>query len=190
MMIWWIAIGFISRLIIHIPDATPITTLALLAPSFFSLRQSLLMILSVLFISDLWLHFLCHYPILGSWSFFNFSGWCGVVLLGNAHPAGCASEGAKKIMSLIIFSIGASFLFWVWTNFGTWCTTTLYSHTISGLMTCYYAALPFLRNSMIGTVCWSGVIISILRSPSYQLRTEVHMYTQIIQFKDMGNDAR
>lgn len=149
MIIWWIAIGFISRLIIHIPDATPITTLALLAPRFFSLRKSLLMILTILATSDLFLHFLFSYTVFGSWSFFTYSGWCGVVLLGSAFT------NAGKIMNFIFLTIGASFLFWIWTNFGTWCATSLYPHNIVGLMECYYAALPFLRNSVIGAVCWT-----------------------------------
>lgn len=156
MMIWWITIGFLSRLIIHIPDATPITTLALLAPSFFSLRKSLLMIISILAMSDLCLHFLFHYAVFGSWSFFTYSGWCGVVLLGGINRA---VESAKK---MIIFTIGASLIFWIWTNFGTWCATSLYPHHMTGLIECYYAALPFLGNSVVGAVCWSSVIIYIV----------------------------
>lgn len=154
MIIWWIAIGFISRLVIHIPDATPITTLALLAPRFFSLRKSLLMILSILVTSDLCLHFLFQYDVFGSWSFFTYSGWCGVVLLGGVNRI---AESAKK---MITFAISASFLFWVWTNFGTWCATSLYPHNVAGLAECYYAALPFLRNSIIGAIGWSCVIIT------------------------------
>lgn len=157
MIIWWIAIGFISRLIIHIPDATPITTLALLAPSFFTLRKSLLMILIMLVTSDLFLHSVFHYPAFGSWSFFTYSGWCSVVLLGEIKRI---TESTKK---MITFSIGASFLFWAWTNFGTWCATSLYPHNIAGLIECYYIALPFLRNSMVGAVCWGAMIFIFLR---------------------------
>lgn len=157
MLAWWIVIGVISRLIIHIPDATPITTLALLAPRFFSLRKSLLMILAILVTSDLFLHFLFYYPVFASWSFFTYSGWCGVVLLGGINRI---AESAKK---MITFTVGASFLFWVWTNFGTWCATSLYPHNIAGLIECYYVALPFLRNSMIGAMCWGAMIYILLR---------------------------
>ncbi len=165
MIIWWIAIGFLSRLIIHIPDATPITTLALLAPSFFSLRKSLLMMLIMLVTSDLFLHFLFHYTAFGSWSFFTYSGWCAVVLLGSINRL---AESAKN---MIIFTIGASLLFWLWTNFGTWCATSLYPHNIAGLVECYYAALPFLRNGIIGAIAWSCMIMYyLLRIISHPIR--------------------
>lgn len=156
MMIWWIAIGFISRLIIHTPDATPITTLALLAPRFFSLRQSLLMILSILITSDLGLHLLFQYPIFGSWSFFTYSGWALITLLGNFLSR------RTGVLQLLFLSATAAMIFWLWTNLGTWCATSLYPHNMPGLITCYYDALPFLSNNVISAMSWSGAIYIFL----------------------------
>ncbi len=105
--------------------------------------------------------FALHYAAFGSWSFFTYSGWCAVVLLGSINRL---AESAKN---MIIFTIGASLLFWLWTNFGTWCATSLYPHNITGLIECYYAALPFLRNSALGAMCWSCMIMYyLLQIPS------------------------
>ncbi|MBM3818918.1 MAG: hypothetical protein FJW14_07875 [Acidimicrobiia bacterium] len=41
-------------------------------------------------------------------------------------------------------------LFYVVTNFAVWASTTLYPLTWAGLVTCYIAALPFFRNSLLG----------------------------------------
>jgi len=149
----WILVAVIGRLVIHIPDVTPLTSLCLLAPTVFSKRNSLLIIFCSLLLSDLCLHFIFHYAVLGSWTLFNYSGWSAVVLLGVLF--------AKKptVFRALSFTVYGSLIFWVWSDFGTWCTSTLYAHTINGLMDCYIAALPFLRDAITGSLIWTGVLV-------------------------------
>ena len=149
----WIIIGVVGRLIVHIPDVTPLTSLCLLAPTVFSKRQSFLIMLIILLLSDLCLHFLFHYSAFGSWTLFTYSAWFGVIFVGFLL--------AKKLtlFRALYFTFFASLAFWIWTNFGTWATTTLYSHDLHGLMNCYIAALPFLRNSIVGSCVWTGVLL-------------------------------
>ncbi|MCX7121436.1 MAG: hypothetical protein NTZ67_06650 [Gammaproteobacteria bacterium] len=157
MIILWILFGMLGRLVIHIPNVTPLTSLCLLAPSVFSRRNSFLIILSVLFLSDLCLHFIFHYAVFGYWTLFNYSGWLAVILFGfflGKNPG---------ILRALSFTLYSSFLFWLWTNFGTWCTTTIYAHTTLGLMNCYIAALPFLRNAAVGSLLWTTALILMLR---------------------------
>jgi len=148
----WILIGVVGRLIIHIPDVTPLTSLCLLSPTVFSKRQSFFIVFLLLVLSDVCLHFLFHYPVFGSWTVFTYSGWMGVTLLGLLF--------SKKPTWLRAFSftITASLIFWIWTNFGTWCATHLYSHNMQGLLDCYIAAIPFLKNSILGSLVWTGVL--------------------------------
>jgi len=55
--------------------------------------------------------------------------------------------------------LGSSFSFWLWSNFGVWLTSGLYANSFSGLVSCYYMALPFLGNALIGDLIWSYIIL-------------------------------
>src|SRR3990167_2423736 len=147
MYILWILIGVIGRLVIHIPDVTPLTSLCLLAPTVFSKRNACFIILTILILSDVSLHFL-----------FNYSGWLFVMLLGFLF--------AKKstLTRAFMFTLNASLIFWVWSDFGTWCTSSFYPHTLQGLIDCYIAALPFLRNAIVGSLLWTGMLVFMIRT--------------------------
>ncbi|MCX7124967.1 MAG: hypothetical protein NTU49_04290, partial [Gammaproteobacteria bacterium] len=126
MIFLWILIGTIGRLVIHIPDVTPLTSLCLLAPTAFSKRYSALIMLIVLILSDVCLHFLDHYAVFGLWTVFNYSGWMAVLLLGFLFSK------KPSLVHAVFFTLFSSVFFWIWTNFGTWCTTQLYAHTMRG----------------------------------------------------------
>ena len=51
-------------------------------------------------------------------------------------------------------------LFFLLTNFGSWLSLSVYEPTFAGLMNCYAAGLPFLRNSLISTAIFSCVLFS------------------------------
>ena len=125
MFLIWILIGVIGRLIIHIPDVTPLTTLSLFAPLFFSKRFSILIILVTLLLSDLCLHFIFHYAVFGSWTFFTYSGWIAIVCLG------FLLSKQFNLFHACTFTLFSSVFFWVWTNFGTFVATHIYAHTFS-----------------------------------------------------------
>lgn len=166
----WIFIGVVGRLIMHLPDATPLTSLCVLSPVYFSKRLSVFIMLITLMLSDFALHMLMHYPLYGLWTLFTYSGWLGVIFLGVFL--------AKKMTAprALYFSCSGALFFWIWTNFGTWITTAMYPHSFSGLMMCYAAALPFLRNSVIASVVWTGVIVWVA-SP----RVLKRMYADMLQ---------
>ncbi|MSP53081.1 MAG: hypothetical protein EXR81_02365 [Gammaproteobacteria bacterium] len=44
--------------------------------------------------------------------------------------------------------------YWLWTNFGTWLMSNMYSHDAAGFLDCYLAALPFLRNALIANIIY------------------------------------
>ncbi len=59
-------------------------------------------------------------------------------------------------------SLASSLIFFITTNFATWALSELYPHTLSGLTTCYIAALPFYRWMPVGDVMWSISLFSTL----------------------------
>ena len=58
-------------------------------------------------------------------------------------------------------SIVASALFFLVSNLSTWAETTLYAKNLSGLMACYVAGLPFLKNTVLGDLFFSGVMFGL-----------------------------
>ena len=149
----WIAVAVLGRLIIHVPDVTPLSALALLAPTVFSKRFSLCMTLATLVLSDVALHFLLHESVFGNWTFFTYSGWIFVTLLGFLFARN--PTFSRGFLFAGVSTIG----FWIWTNAGSFLVMHLYPHTMNGLLNCYLAALPFLKNSLMGAMVWMGVLM-------------------------------
>lgn len=161
----WVLIGMIGRLIIHIPDVTPLISLSLLASTVFSKHQSFFILSLTLLLSDICLHFFNHYPIFGSWTLFSYSGWIGIVFFGFLFA------NKPSLFRALMLTFYASFIFWIWTNFGTWCMTSLYPHTMQGLFTCYLAGIPFLKNSILGSLAWTFVLMTLLNRFLFRLTT-------------------
>lgn len=57
--------------------------------------------------------------------------------------------------------LGGSLVFFLISNFGVWMSGYLYPKTFEGLVACYIAAIPFYKNTLIGTVLYSGVFFTI-----------------------------
>lgn len=155
----WIVVGVMGRFIVHLPDATPLTALCLLSPIYFSKRVSIFVMIITMMLSDFVLHIFMHYPLYGLWTVFTYSGWLCVILLGTMFAA------RMTVLCAAYLSVFGALFFWMWTNFGTWMTTTLYPHSFAGLLACYVAALPFLRNSMIASVMWTSAIMWVVAPP-------------------------
>jgi len=59
-------------------------------------------------------------------------------------------------LGIFLGSIASSVIFYFVTNWAVWQFGTMYEQTITGLIQCYVAALPFFRNSIIGDVLYTG----------------------------------
>jgi hypothetical protein len=66
-----------------------------------------------------------------------------------------------RILLLPVLSLGASIFFFLTSNFVVWTEGLLYPFTFEGLITCYYRALPFFKNTaaadMLGTAILFGL---------------------------------
>ena len=51
--------------------------------------------------------------------------------------------------------------FFVISNFAVWAGSNMYSHTLSGLATCYAAAIPFYRNDVVSTSIVLGAAFGV-----------------------------
>lgn len=67
-----------------------------------------------------------------------------------------------KILSLSTASgIISTFWFFIWTNFGVVVTSNMYDKSLSGLMSSYVNALPFLKNQMYGNLVIVPVVFLV-----------------------------
>lgn len=51
-------------------------------------------------------------------------------------------------------------VFFIATNFAMWALWDTYPHTPAGLVQCYVAAIPYFRNSLLGTAVFSAILFS------------------------------
>ena len=100
-------------------------------------------------------------PCWGAWSYFTYSA----VLIINITQL-------KKYPTLNLFS--ASTIYWIWTNFGTWVQTSMYSHNFYGLLQCYWMGLPFLKNMLLQSSYF------LLLCPTHLKKSEFYHKTAIL----------
>ncbi len=150
-----VIIGVLGRLVPHGPNVTPFTSLSLFVAPRLSRIGALLAVFVTMAISDLLLAVMLRYPVIGYFTLFNYTGLMGITLVGSKFR--CTRS------NFVLYVLIASFSFWIWTNFGVWLTSDLYPRTLKGLGFCYYMALPFLRNALLGDLIWSCIIFGLAR---------------------------
>lgn len=162
-MIYLIIVGAVLlRLVPHMPNFAPITAIALFAGANLNKRDTLVITLVTLVISDYLLLYinpfssnfidLSHvYPasallhnttpyVYGS---FLISGIIGIYLKNHQTP--------KYLLSA---SILAALQFYVITNFGVW-AEGMYSRGLDGLLQSYVMGLPFLKWTLLGDLFYT-----------------------------------
>ncbi|MDR1139729.1 MAG: hypothetical protein LBK93_03840 [Rickettsiales bacterium] len=157
--------GILGRLIPHIPNVTPLTSICLIAGANLSRWGAFLVLSITMFISDIILALMFGYPIFNYCTLFTYTGFVVITFVDSKLQ--CSQQ------SLPIYVCCSSLGFWIWTNFGVWITSNLYPKTLVGLSGCYIAALPFLRNSLIGDMIWGLVIFGFLKNFSRLMKRNI-----------------
>lgn len=135
LLILFILIAIWFRLIPHLPNFTPITSLALFSGLMFKRRWlSITIPILAMILSDL---------VLG---FSEITIW---VYLGISAISIVSWFQRKININSILIS---SLVFFIISNFGVWVIG--YPHTIDGLLTCFTLAIPFFGYSILGDLFW------------------------------------
>jgi hypothetical protein len=135
LLILFILIAIWFRLIPHLPNFTPITSLALFSGLMFKRRWlSITIPILAMILSDL---------VLG---FSEITIW---VYLGISAISMVSWFQRKININSILIS---SLVFFIISNFGVWVIG--YPHTIDGLLTCFTLAIPFFGYSILGDLFW------------------------------------
>ena len=142
-------------------NVAPLGAMALFGAAYFK-RQSvgLLIIMASWFMSDLILNNFVYnsagsFTLFTQGSFFIYLSILAIYFLGDAI--------LKKVSlkRVVIGSLSASAVFYILSNFGVWMQGGLYPLTLDGLMQCYIAAVPFLKNTLIGDMAYSGILFLV-----------------------------
>jgi hypothetical protein len=146
-----ILVAAVLRLVPHPPNFTPIGAMALFSGAYLGRRGLAFaaplgaMILSdaVLgFYSGFWITYLAVALIVAV-------GWLALPRVSVLHVGGAA--------------IASSVLFFLVSNFGTWASSGMYAHTLTGLSACYVAAIPFFQNTIAGDLFYATILFGGFR---------------------------
>jgi hypothetical protein len=142
---------------------TPIGAMGLFGGAYFTKKwKAFAFPLLTLLASDLIINIFVYdgkYGIMYNSWYFVYSGFCVIVLLGNWL--------LKKISVQSIFLTGlvATLAYWLIVDFGVFivgCTdiTTgqVMNHSFSSLIKCYAQGVPYMKNFLIGTLVYSGIM--------------------------------
>jgi len=134
------------------PNLELVTVVSVLAAIIIGYKAALIVPISTMILSDL---------IIGNTSIFIFT-WSSFVIIGLA--ALLLRKQSEKPKSQILYSVGfavaSSFFFFIVTNLGVW-AQGWYPATITGLINCFIAAIPFYRNMLIGNLILVPTAVSI-----------------------------
>jgi hypothetical protein len=89
---------------------------------------------------------------------------------------GFALRGRVTALRVGALSVAGSLLFFLVTNFGVWLGSGMYPKTAAGLAAAYVAGLPFLQNTLAGTLFFATVLFGAFawlrrRNPALALQT-------------------
>lgn len=154
----WLITGLVFaaallRLLPHPPNFTPLGALALFAGARYG-RKSLafLLPLAAMLLSD------SIFQLTTGWGFHSTLPVVYLALVLTVPVGFLIRRKGIGAGSVVGGSIVASSIFFVLTNLAVWATSGMYPLSLSGLVTCYVAAIPFFGNTLAGDLFFSGVL--------------------------------
>lgn len=136
----------LSRLLPHPDNFTPVAALAIFSAAAFSRSwHGIIITFVAMFVSDIFIGF-------------HDTLWIVYLSLGFNLVFGYMLKKKISFLRVAGFTLAGSLQFFITTNFVVWATSGMYAHTAAGLVQCYTMALPFLRNSVVSDLLFSGLL--------------------------------
>jgi len=140
--------GVITRLLPHLPNATPLTAIALTSGIYLGKRWSVVLPVVVLFLSDMVIGFYdwkIMASVYGSFVFIGCLSWLN------------RTYGGVSFVCLSV--VAASLLFFFITNSAVWLFSPWYEKSFTGLLYAWELGIPFLRNMLVGDLFYTTALI-------------------------------
>lgn len=175
LLVGMIVLAALSRLLPHPPNFSPVEAIALFGGAYFARRTTALWVpLVAMFLSDIALG-LMNGGIYAD--YFTSAGfWLVYLCIALSTVLGFGLRGRVGLLRVAGYSLAGSMLFFLVTNFGVWAGSGMYPRTGAGLMSAYVAGLPFLKNTVAGTLVYGSVLFGAFawlrrRNPQLALQT-------------------
>ncbi|MDR0332552.1 MAG: hypothetical protein LBI15_03725 [Dysgonamonadaceae bacterium] len=150
------------RLLPSPPNFAPIGAMALFGAAYFTKRYwAFLIPVASMWISDLILNntiygqYFDHFVWFSSFSLFTYGAFTLIVVLG------MFTLKKVRVSNLLFSALGTSVIFFLVSNFGVWLMFNMYPKTLSGLMACYVAGIPFFHNTVMGDLVYTSAMFVI-----------------------------
>ena len=143
----------VARFIPHAPNFTPVLAMALFGGWIFGRRWMAFAIpLLSMALSDMFLGW--HETV---WAVYLATGLA--VYFGAWIPAN--EEGSFSWLRGAFAAMGASFLFYLITNYAVWMSGGMYPMSWDGLVASYVLAIPFFHNTLVSTLLFgAGAVVA------------------------------
>ncbi|MCX6790971.1 MAG: hypothetical protein NTV62_02130 [Candidatus Gribaldobacteria bacterium] len=146
----FIAVGILFRLVPHPANFAPIAALALFSGARLPKYLAFAVPLVAMLVSDIFLGFY-EWPIaLAVYGSFFFCIFLGSLL--KKKPKWTFTVGYSLIGSLVFF---------ITTNLAVWIFSHWYPKTLVGLGRCFFLALPFFKNTLLGDLFFVGLFFGL-----------------------------
>ncbi len=150
----FVVIAAAVRFMPHPWHFTPVAASLLFFGAYRS-RRELWFPVVLLAASDLLLNrFVYHYPftwdLVVTWAWYAAALGLGMGLRGHIKPLWIMGSAAATSVSFYLLS-----------NFAVWAAYDMYPKTLSGLMTCYAMAIPFIRGTLEGDLLFTAILFSV-----------------------------
>ncbi|MBI2038073.1 MAG: hypothetical protein HYT15_04070 [Candidatus Magasanikbacteria bacterium] len=143
-----ILLGISTRLLPHPANFAPIAAIALFSGIYLPRKFAIFIPMATMFVTDIVLGFYLWPVMLSVYATFALTGIIGLVI-----------QKHKKLNTVLGGTLLASILFFIITNWAVWAFGTMYPHNLNGLMQSYIAALPFFKNTLLGDLFYTGVLV-------------------------------
>ena len=150
------------RVIPHVYNFSPVIALAIFgAVHYKNIKLAYIIPLIALFFSDIIINNFIYnmssnVVIFYEGFYWQYISYALIIFLSSKYNH--KKINIKKISFLVI---STSAIFFVITNFGFWLTSGLYNHSIAGLFICYVNAIPFFEGTLLGTIFYTPIFISL-----------------------------
>jgi len=162
-------IGVFYRFVPHPPNFSPLAAIALFGGFYFRKMRFALIPVAILFLTDIFLGFYQTGIMLSVYFSFILIAFLGIQI-----------RKKTSLATIIGGSLLGSILFFFLTNFSVWIFGNWYAHNFSGLTHCFYLAIPFFRNTLLGDLFFSSVFFGIYEaSQIYITKRSIQTPSQI-----------
>ncbi len=143
-----IVLGIASRFLPHPANFAPIAAIALFGGLYLPKKWAIILPLVAMLASDIFIGFYTWQIMITVYLSFALMAGIGLLVRKN-----------KKFHTILGGTLLGSVLFFIITNGSVWAFGAMYARNLSGLFQSYYMALPFFRNSLLGDLFYTAVLV-------------------------------